>query len=70
MTRDTPADDPFEIDEPLAAAIDANRTEETVRENARLVGVYHQTLMEHGMSEEAATELTCTWLVNMLEENT
>lgn len=42
------------------------RTEETVRDNARLVAAYHTTLIEEGVGEEPATEITCLWLAHSM----
>jgi hypothetical protein len=59
-----------EFDELLSDAIHVNRTEENVRDNARLVAAYHTTLIENGVDAENATEITCMWLTHMLDGDT
>jgi len=59
---------PDEFDALLSESIATNRTEEQVRENARLVAAYHITLVESGVDTESATEITCLWLAHMLED--
>ena len=56
-----------EFDELLSESIHANRTEENVRDNARLVAAYHTTLIENGVDMDHATEITCLWLAHMLD---
>lgn len=60
-----PADDEF--DAVLSEAISTNRTEENVRDNARLVAAYFTTLVDNGVDPENATEITCLWLTHVLD---
>lgn len=60
-----PADDEF--DAVLSEAISTNRTEENVRDNARLVAAYYTTLVDNGVDPENATEITCLWLTHVLD---
>jgi hypothetical protein len=62
----TPNVDPF--DEELADALASNRTEENVRDNARLVAAYYTTLTENGVDAENATEITCLWLTHVMQD--
>jgi hypothetical protein len=59
-----------EFDALLSDAIHVNRTEENVRDNARLVAAYYTTLIENGVDAENATEITCLWLAHMLDGET
>lgn len=56
-----------EFDAALAGALDAGRTEENVRDNARLVAAYFTTLVDNGVDAENATEITCLWLAHVME---
>ena len=49
-------------DEDLARAIGANQDREVVEHNARLVATYWTTLVNSGVSEDAATDLTHQWI--------
>lgn len=62
----TPDAEPDDFDVDLAAALDTHRTEENVRDNARLVAAYHTTLIENGVDADNATKITCLWLNHCL----
>lgn len=62
----TPDADPDDFDVELAAALDTNHTEETVRDDATIVAAYYTTLVENGVDTDNATEITCLWLNHCL----
>lgn len=67
MSKKTPEPDP-EFDKALSEAINDHQTEETVRENARLVGAYYTTLTACGVPDEHAADMTCHWVAIMASE--